>query len=184
MTAQLGRVMMTSVALWTAVVSTAAVPKPSALQRVRETREDISQYLPPGNGKALVAKECTACHEPGGMIRLRASKPKWEAVVIDMVARGAPLSIDDADIIIDYLSDVFGPQAPPHVDINTATRDELLKLPGVTPAAADRLVAHRNKKGASLTNDEVREAIGLDAAAFDKVRWYISGQQRPPAVRR
>lgn len=175
----LWRVLITSVSLWTAALWAATAPGPAALQRVREAR-DISEYLPPGKGKALVAKECAACHEPDGMIRFRASKPKWEAVVIDMVARGAPLSIEDADIIIDYLSDVFGPQAPPHVDINTATREELVQLPGVTPAAADRLVTHRHKKGASFTIDEVREAIGLDAAAFEKVRWYISAQKPPP----
>ncbi|MBA2304928.1 MAG: helix-hairpin-helix domain-containing protein [Acidobacteria bacterium] len=133
----------------------------------------MSHYLPPGKGKALVAKECSGCHHFFGVVRLRASKPAWEAVVLDMVARGAPLMIDDADAITAYLSDVFGPKAPPLVDVNTATQEELVKLPGITPELADRVTAHRKQKGPFSTREDVRAVVGFDAAAFDKVKWYI-----------
>ena len=145
----------------------------SAQQPASGARENISEYLPPGNGKALVAKECSACHEFRSVVRLRASKQAWEAVVLDMVARGAPLMIEDADAITAYLSDVFGPKAPPLVDVNTATQDELVKLPGMTAALADRLAAHRKEKGPFSSRDEVRAVIGFDAPAFEKVKWYI-----------
>lgn len=32
---------------------------------------------------------------------------------------------------------------PDRIDINTATRPQLISLPGVTPAVADRIIAHR-----------------------------------------
>lgn len=161
-----------SAALWTVVLLVASASGASGQQRASGAREDISEYLPPGNGKALVAKECSACHDFRSVVRLRASKQAWEAVVLDMVARGAPLMIEDADAITGYLSEVFGPKAPPLVDVNTATRDELVKLPGMTPALADRVEAHRKEKPFS-SREEVRAVIGFDAPAFDKVKWYI-----------
>lgn len=162
-----------SAVLWTVALLVASASGASGQQRTSGAREDISEYLPPGNGKALVAKECAACHDFRNVVRFRASKQAWEAVVLDMVARGAPLMIEDADAITSYLSEVFGPKAPPLVDVNTATRDELVKLPGMTPELADRVAAHRKDKGPFSSRDEVRAVIGFDAPAFDKVKWYI-----------
>ena len=132
----------------------------------------FAAYLPPGEGQALVAKGCIGCHDLGGVVRLRAAAPKWEALVLDMGARGAPIELDDVDPMVKYLSTVFGPKAPPFVDAHSATKAELIKLPGVSPEAADRLIAARS--GDSLTSaDQVRTALGLDPSAFEKIKYYI-----------
>lgn len=146
-------------------------------QTPASSRKDMSDYLPPGAGKALVATECSTCHDLEGTIRLRASKQAWEAVVIDMVGRGAPLMIEDVDTITAYLADVFGPKSPPLVDVNTAGPDELMKLPGLTAAGADRLIESRAKKPFA-SRDEVREAAGLDPTAFEKMQWYVRAEQK------
>ena len=135
--------------------------------------EDLSVYLPPGLAKAIVAKECSFCHDLGGVLRLRKPAKDWEAIVLDMGARGAAITIDDVDPVVAYLADVFGPMAPPFTDVDTATRDELTKLPGVTPAAADTLLAQRKSKGRLSSHDEVRAALGLDAARFDRIKPYL-----------
>lgn len=152
------------VALWS--VATAA-------QTQRAAREDFTENLPPGEGKALVAAQCSACHELKGTVQLRQSKQAWEAVVLDMVARGAPLTIEEADTIIAYLSTVFGPSSPPLVDINTAAKPDLVKVPGITPELADRLIAHRTAKGPLSSRDSVRTVLGLDEPSFAKMRWYL-----------
>lgn len=144
-----------------------------APQRQQQQREDLTEYLPPGNGKTLVAKQCSGCHDLRGTIQLRKSRVAWEAVVVDMVARGAPLMIEEVDPIVSYLADAFGPTAPPLVDVNTANKDDLVKLPGVSPAAADQLIAHRTGKGLLTSRDEVRNVLGLDATAFEKIRYYM-----------
>jgi DNA uptake protein ComE-like DNA-binding protein len=136
-------------------------------------REDFTQYLPPGDGKALVSAQCASCHELKGTIQLRKSKQEWEAIVFDMVARGAPLTVEEADAIVAYLSTAFGPSAPPLVDVNTAAKVDLVKLPGVTPDRADRLLAHRAAKGPLPSRDDVRGVLGLDEAAFTKMKWYL-----------
>jgi hypothetical protein len=141
------------------------------------SREDFTQYLPPGDGKALVSTQCTSCHELKGTIQLRKSKQEWEAVVFDMVARGAPLSVEEADAIVAYLSTAFGPSAPPLLDVNTAAKADLVRLPGMTPELADRLLAHRAAKGPLPSRDDVRGVLGLDEPAFSKMKWYLKTSQ-------
>lgn len=136
-------------------------------------REDLTQYLPPGEGKALVAQNCSTCHDLSGTVRLRTSREAWEALVLDMVARGAPLLVEEADAITNYLGEVFGPKAPPLVDVNVARIEDLTKIPGITPELADRLIAHRTKAGPFASRGDVRAVLGLDAAAFEKVKWYL-----------
>lgn len=137
-------------------------------------------YLPPGEGQALVARSCTGCHDLGGTVRLRATAAKWEALVLDMGARGAPIEIDDVDPMVRYLSTVFGPKAPPFVDAESATKAELIKLPGVSPEGAERLIAARSQ-GALSSADQVRTALSLDETAFDKIKYYLYVKSSPPA---
>ena len=163
---------------WTWALTIGVVPSSGDGQGNR-TREDLSEFLPPGAGKALVARECSSCHDLGGTIRLRSSKAAWEAVVLDMAARGAPLMIDDVDTIVAYLAGAFGPQAPPLVDANTATVQDLAKLPGLTPAEAEQIVARRRASGRFSSRDEVRTAAGLDAERFERIKWYLDVRPKP-----
>lgn len=165
--------------VWAATIAGAAhqsaAREPSA--------EDWSAYLPPGEGKALVARHCAACHTLEGSVKLRATKQAWEAVVFDMVARGAPLMLEEVDPIVGYLAAAFGPATPPFVDANTATVDELLKLPGVTPALARQVIEHRQVKGPFLSRDDFRAALGMAEPAFEKIKWYVR-VQGPASVSR
>jgi hypothetical protein len=137
------------------------------------SREDFTQYLPPGDGKTLVSAQCSSCHELKGTIQLRKSKQEWEAIVFDMVARGAPLTVEEADAIVAYLSSALGPSAPPLIDVNTATKSDLVKLPGMTADGADRLLAHRTANGPLPTRDDVRRVLAVDEATFTKMKWYL-----------
>jgi hypothetical protein len=141
--------------------------------------DPFARYLPPGDGQALVAKACVGCHDLGGTVRLRAAAPKWEALLLDMGARGAPIEVDDIDPMVKYLSSVFGPQAPPFVDVNAATKAELIKLPGVAPEAADRLIAARSSTPLSSAA-QVQAALGLDETAFQKIKYYVYVKSSQP----
>ena len=140
----------------------------------------FARYLPPGEGQALVARACAGCHDLGKTVRLRAAAPRWEALVLDMGARGAQIDIDDVDPMVRYLSTVFGPKAPPFVDVNAASKAELTQLPGVAPDAADRLIAARSAAPLSSA-EQVQAALGLDETAFQKIKYYVYVNSSPPA---
>lgn len=131
--------------------------------------------LPPGQGqgKELAAQRCSSCHTLERTVQLRKSRDGWETIVYDMVGRGAPIFLDEAKEIIVYLSDVFGPESPPFIDVNRASKDELIKVPGITTERADRLIAYRKANGPLVSRDQVREIAGLDEKAFGNIRYYL-----------
>ena len=65
--------------------------------------------LPDGAGKAVVQKQCVMCHSLSVVTSKRASHTEWEQVVNQMVSRGADLSDDEIDTVIEYLSSHYGP---------------------------------------------------------------------------
>ncbi len=142
-------------------------------RRGGQGRENWADNLPPGQGKELAAERCSTCHSLERTVQLRQPGDKWEATVYDMVGRGAPIFLDEAKEIIIYFSDVFGTNAPPFIDVNRASRDELVKVPGITSELADRLLAYRKANGPLASRDQVREILGLDEKAFENIRYYL-----------
>jgi cytochrome c5 len=64
--------------------------------------------LPEGDAKTTVESACTTCHTLGILEGKQWNKPRWQAVVADMVQRGAPLSKNDSAKVADYLAKNFG----------------------------------------------------------------------------
>jgi competence ComEA-like helix-hairpin-helix protein len=65
--------------------------------------------LPDGAGKPIVQKQCVTCHSLSVVTTKRASHSEWDQVVNQMVSRGADLSDDEIDTVIEYLSSHYGP---------------------------------------------------------------------------
>lgn len=135
--------------------------------------EDVSEYLPPGAGKGLVMTECIECHKLNRIVALRKSPDEWKVVLAKMKDEGARLSEDKVSVIVDYLGDALGSKAPPLIDVNTASPDDLVKLPGVTMETANRLIKQRNDKGLFSSRDEVKSTLQFDDTAFEKLKWYL-----------
>ncbi|AHH95002.1 ComEA family DNA-binding protein [Kutzneria albida] len=57
-------------------------------------------------------------------------------------------------------------QAPTKIDINTATEAQLVQLPGVGPATAQRIVQWRSKHGRFQRIEQLREISGIGDAKF------------------
>jgi cytochrome c5 len=65
--------------------------------------------LPPGTGKDIVAVACTQCHGLGTIVQLHEAPAGWKLHVYDMVLRGAQITPAEADTVINYLANNFGP---------------------------------------------------------------------------
>ena len=72
-----------------------------------------AQALPDGEGKALVAAACTQCHGVKAFAQLRDGVAGWKNMVEEMVLRGAQLSPAEADTVVRYLVENYGPAAGP-----------------------------------------------------------------------
>jgi hypothetical protein len=81
----------------------------------------VAQNAPPnpnadkladGPGKKLVERACLSCHNAHVIVIKRASADDWAEDVDKMVARGAVLTDDENDQVVDYLSTHYGPDGP------------------------------------------------------------------------
>jgi len=60
------------------------------------------------------------------------------------------------------------------VDINTASLEELDKLPGIGPTIAQRIIDYRTENGPFATIDDIVNVPGIGSATFDEIRDQIT----------
>ena len=59
------------------------------------------------------------------------------------------------------------------VNINTASHQELMRLEGVGPVMAGRIIEYRNNKGLFSSKEDLKEVPGMGEKKFDAIRDYI-----------
>lgn len=60
----------------------------------------------------LVQERCTRCHTLAPIEVSRKTPEEWEHTVYRMIGKGARLSDAEAERLIDYLSQTYGPRTP------------------------------------------------------------------------
>src|SRR5882672_5123175 len=68
--------------------------------------------LPEGTGKATTVKLCGVCHAAEIVMNRRESVDGWNAVVVDMIERGAKGTDDEFGQVVEYLVANFSKTAP------------------------------------------------------------------------
>ncbi len=59
------------------------------------------------------------------------------------------------------------------LDVNTATVDELVQLPGVGPSLAQRIVDYRQQYGPFQTVDDLQNVPGIGPSKFDRLAPFV-----------
>jgi len=65
------------------------------------------------------------------------------------------------------------PQNEERIDINTASAEELRRLPGVGPAIASRIVEHRRKHGPFKRPQDIIIVRGMSAKLYRRIAHLI-----------
>ncbi len=135
--------------------------------------EGWPELLPPGDGRELVLNSCNTCHNLKVVVHARLSRADWAKSVNDMIQRGAPLFSEEVEPIANYLSKAFGTSVPKLVNVNTASREELEKLPNLKPAIVTRILEARGKSGPFKNAEELRRTLGMEKKDFEKVLYLL-----------
>jgi competence protein ComEA len=75
---------------------------------------------------------------------------------------------------------LFAHAASAAVNLNTATKDELVALPGIGPAKAQAIVDYRTQHGPFKAVEDVRKVKGIGEKLFLQIRPELSVASSPP----
>lgn len=76
-------------------------------------RYDPNIELPQSEGRELILRACTMCHELGGLAGYKGywGLEQWKEMVTGMVKNGAVLTPEEQETVAAYLTRHFGPDA-------------------------------------------------------------------------
>ncbi len=60
------------------------------------------------------------------------------------------------------------------INLNTASKNELVALPGVGPAKAQAIIDHRKAHGPFKSVEELKDVKGMGAKRFEKIKGDLS----------
>ena len=88
----------------------------------------------------------------------------------------APASGEPADSTRPRTAFASKPPLPAgsHINLNTATADELTSLPGIGPAYARRIVAYREENGPFSSVDDLERVKGIGPKKMERLRPHVS----------
>lgn len=133
-----------------------------------------ADLLPDGPGKAVVQRDCLTCHSVHTTTSKRGNEDDWANTVSQMIGRGANVSDDDANTIVEYMAAHFGPSAPKPEDsskVNHAGSSQPRTAPSSSPekeSQPEATTVNVNKAG----DDELESSLGLSKAEAEDIVDY------------
>lgn len=126
--------------------------------------------LPDGKAKMLIQNTCTECHGLDVVVSASLSPEEWKDTVDQMVKRGATLSKDEKETVLEYLTVYF---AADKININTATAEQLKSGLQLTDAEAGAVVAAR-KTTKIKDLEALKKVEGLDAKKLESKKSLLA----------
>ena len=71
------------------------------------------------------------------------------------------------------------PAPEERLDLNTATAEDLIFLPGIGPTLAQRIVDYREKNGPFTAVDELKNVSGIGEKRLEALRDYVTVEEAP-----
>jgi competence ComEA-like helix-hairpin-helix protein len=75
------------------------------------------------------------------------------------------------------------PLARASVNINSATLDQLVALPGIGPATAEKILEYRKNNGPFQSTEDLLEVSGIGPKKLAQIRPYIRLEEPAPTLR-
>ena len=154
-----GPVALPVVCLAVAASLTLLWPNEAAAQNRRPGRPQVT--LPDGAVRQVILRSCTACHGIDDYAFNALDRAGWNALVDDMVDRGAALADADRPVLLDWLVSEFGPDSTPF------PRDYVVEAVDGRVFADDEAAGEYLRATCSVCHSLDR----VNTARFDAARW-------------
>lgn len=123
------------------------------------------KLIPPGPGRDTVVKVCGECHPADNFRAKRLDRDGWTEQVNNMMEQGAKANDAEQDIIIGYLTAVFGPNSK--IYMNTAPFSEVRAVLGLTLAETTAVIEYRKEHGDFKDWQGVAKVPGVESAKVE-----------------
>ena len=82
---------------------------------------------------------------------------------------------DEARLYVPTISETISEEAEEDgkINLNKATREELMTLPGVGESRADSIIQYRNENGGFKSIEEIMQVSGIKEGLFEKIKDLI-----------
>lgn len=146
----------------------------AVLAQSKKTKDEgWSDLMPPAEGRDSVLASCASCHNLKVVVHGRMNRDAWVKTINDMIQRGAPVFPEEIEPMAAYLSAVFGAAVPKPVNVNTAAREDLEKLPAMTSELVARILDARTKAGPFKNAEALRQSLGLQREEARKIIYLL-----------
>lgn len=136
---------------------------------------DAAKVMPEGAGKAIILRECTACHLPSHFTQYRHTDEEWQAIVGRMGQRVKSATREELDTIQKYLASNYPKvQDAGKVNINKAAAAELAARLSLTSAEAEAIVQYRQRHGDFKEWGELLAIYGVDGYKIEAAKDRMS----------
>ncbi len=120
-------------------------------------------------GAATFARVCSLCHDGARILSNRRSKSQWTEVIEKMMERGAQVSDEDFEVVMDYLLRHYG-----RINVNKAEAEDLAIVVGVSKKDAEAIVRFRQAQGDFPDFDALAKVPEIDLEKLSKGRDAIT----------
>ncbi len=73
-------------------------------------QEDSHPSLPPGDGRDVMIRVCSQCHEPEKVVGQENDERGWKELVDQMASNGAQATDEELAAVVKYLARAFPPR--------------------------------------------------------------------------
>jgi competence protein ComEA len=139
-----------------------------AVLLVPANADDAKAVLPDGPGKETTVKLCGKCHGVDVAVSRRENADGWNAIVLQMIKRGAKGTDDQFGEIVDYLAAHFPKsEAIARIPVNTASAKDLESGLDISENDASAIVRYREEKGPFKMFADLLRVPGIDASKLE-----------------
>ena len=69
----------------------------------------VPEQAPAEDGEALLEARCSQCHSADRAKQVTKTRDEWDQTVTRMIDKGAQLTEAEKTVLVDYLTDTYGP---------------------------------------------------------------------------
>ncbi|MFA4136829.1 MULTISPECIES: helix-hairpin-helix domain-containing protein [unclassified Brevibacillus] len=124
----------------------------------------------PGTRVATAIEKAGGALPDADLVQINLAAPLADGAALVIPAKGATAPVSASIGLVQSAASVSTTGASSVINLNTATADELMSLPGIGEARAKAIVDYRSKQGPFRSADDLKQIEGIGEKMFARIK--------------